>query len=160
MTSCVDPKVVRIAHVPGWCEQGVVEGVDVLGLGEEVVRAVCRGAEGRVDADVAAHAARVVPGAVGDWVSGHVVHDGGAGTDVGCVPVGRKLVRYLKWQWIDVEEGTNSVKGPSTTHPPPPPGLIVPVPVRRPVYLGSGKPLPPILVALPLKRAEFFGSLV
>lgn len=58
---------------------------------------VCCGVEGCVDVDVVVYVVRVVFGVVGDWVFGYVVYDGGVGIDVGCVFVGRKLVRYLKW---------------------------------------------------------------
>ena len=69
----VDPLVVGL-FAAGRGEQGVVEGVDVGGLGDEVVGVVGCGAEGGVDVDVAAHAARIGAGVVGD-----VVHYGGLG---------------------------------------------------------------------------------
>jgi len=79
----------------GWRQQGVVEGVDVVRFGDEVVRVVGRGAERRVDIDVAAHAARVGAGVVWAGVPGQVVHHAGGGAEADDHAVGD--VSNLDW---------------------------------------------------------------
>jgi len=90
----VNPPVVGVGLVRRGGEKGVVEGVDVFGLGDQVKSAVGGRAEGGVDVDVAAHAARVVAATGGEGVFGDVVHDGGARTDGGAVALGG-LAGYL-----------------------------------------------------------------
>ncbi len=115
MTRGMDTPVVGITTVRRWRQQGVVEGVDVLGLGNKVVGPVCSGAERRVGANVAAHAARVGSAAARNRVLGYVVHHGRTGAEVGDIAVEVSHLERFLTSWL---QNTNSLKGPSVTHPP------------------------------------------
>lgn len=73
------------------------------------------------------------------------------------------VIRDVHEMWAkgSAEGRTNSLNGPSVTHPPPPPVLIM-FGLRpgcaSPVYFGSGAPLPPMLDAFPLNMGEWMGS--
>ena len=152
MDQSTHPEAVGVSLVGRLAQKLVVEAVDVLVVHDEIVSTVGRGTEGGIAVDIATEAPRVRAGAVGARVLADLIarRRHGAKADDHAARSVSPLQQFPR----KATSTTHSENGPDVTQPPPPPDLIDP----RPLYPGSGTPLPPMLEALPLKSGELMGS--